>query len=66
MSETISEATGQRYGIQRVCQAWERSRSALSGGQIRDRTYAASPSVSGGEMVLSNDMRTAHGQGSAE
>ena len=29
MSEAISEATGQRYGIQRVCHAWERSRSAL-------------------------------------
>ena len=29
MSETTSEATGRRYGIQRVCQAWERSRSAL-------------------------------------
>ena len=29
MSEAISEATGQCYGIQRVCHAWERSRSAL-------------------------------------
>ena len=29
MSETTSEATGRRYGIQRVCEAWERSRSAL-------------------------------------
>ncbi len=29
MSETTSEATGRRYGIQRVCQVWERSRSAL-------------------------------------
>ncbi len=29
MSETTSETTGRRYGIQRVCQAWERSRSAL-------------------------------------
>ncbi|MBW1688825.1 MAG: DDE-type integrase/transposase/recombinase [Deltaproteobacteria bacterium] len=29
MSDTTSEATGRRYGIQRVCRAWERSRSAL-------------------------------------
>jgi len=29
MSEAISEATGRRYGIERVCRAWERSRSAL-------------------------------------
>ena len=29
MSETISETTGNRYGIRRVCNAWERSRSAL-------------------------------------
>ena len=31
MSATLSEATGRPYGIQRVCQAWERSRSALYG-----------------------------------
>ena len=29
MSEATSAVTGRRYGIQRVCQAWERSRSAL-------------------------------------
>jgi putative transposase len=29
MSETTSEATGRRYGIQRVCRVSERSRSAL-------------------------------------
>jgi putative transposase len=29
MSDTTSEATGRRYGIERVCRAWERSRSAL-------------------------------------
>ncbi len=29
MSDTTSEATGRRYGIQRVCRTWERSRSAL-------------------------------------
>ena len=37
MSETISEATGQRYGIQRVCQAWERSRSALYARRTREQ-----------------------------
>ena len=29
MSETTSAATGRCFGIQRVCQVWERSRSAL-------------------------------------
>jgi hypothetical protein len=29
MSEAISETTGKRYGIQRVCRAWERARSSL-------------------------------------
>ena len=29
MSETTSAATGLRYGIQRVCQAWECARSAF-------------------------------------
>ncbi len=29
MSEAISETTGKRYGIQRVCRAWERTRSSL-------------------------------------
>ena len=49
MSETISEATGQRYGIQRVCQAWERSRPAdkraeAAGGQ---GTHSAGSSAQG-------------------
>ena len=29
MSATTSAATGRCFGIQRVCQVWERSRSAL-------------------------------------
>ena len=29
MSDAISETTGKRYGIQRVCRAWERARSSL-------------------------------------
>lgn len=29
MSDAISETTGRRYGIQRVCRAWERARSSL-------------------------------------
>ena len=35
MSEAISEATGKRYGIERVCRSWERSRSALYGRRTR-------------------------------
>lgn len=29
MSEAISESTGKRYGIQRVCHAWDRPRSSV-------------------------------------
>ena len=29
MSDAISESTGKRYGIQRVCRAWERARASL-------------------------------------
>ena len=37
MSATLSEATGRPYGIQRVCQAWERSRAALYARQTREQ-----------------------------
>ena len=29
MSDAISESTGKRYGLQRVCRAWDRARSAI-------------------------------------
>ena len=29
MSATTSATTGRRYGLERVCRMWERSRSAL-------------------------------------
>ncbi len=29
MSEAISESTGKRYGLQRVCRAWDRARSSI-------------------------------------
>ena len=35
MSETTSAATGRCYGLQRVCQAWERSHSALYARRTR-------------------------------
>ena len=37
MSATTSATTGRRYGIQRVCQAWERSRSTHSARRARAR-----------------------------
>ncbi len=37
MSETTSQATGRRYGTQRVCRAWERSRSALYARQTSEQ-----------------------------
>ena len=47
MSATISAATGRRYGIQRVCQAWERSRSALYARRTGARRRRLGESVSG-------------------
>ena len=35
MSATTSASTGRRYGIQRVCRAWERTRSALYARRAR-------------------------------
>ena len=37
MSATTAATTGRRYGIQRVCQAWERSRSTHSARRARAR-----------------------------
>ena len=36
MSATTSAATGRRYGIQRVCQAWDRARASLYARQTRE------------------------------
>ena len=41
MSATTSAATGRRYGLQRVCQAWEHSRSALYARRTREQTRTA-------------------------
>ena len=41
MSATTSEATGRRYGIERVCRVWERSRSALYARRTQGRTREA-------------------------
>ena len=35
MSQTTSATTGRRYGLKRVCQTWERSRSALYARRAR-------------------------------
>ena len=37
MSATTSASTGRRYGIQRVCRVWERTRSALYARPARAR-----------------------------
>ena len=35
MSATTAATTGRRYGLERVCRAWERSRSALYARRAR-------------------------------
>ena len=37
MSATTSATTGRRYGLERVCRTWERSRSALYARRARVR-----------------------------
>ena len=56
MSATLSEATGRPYGIQRVCQAWERSRSALYARQTREqqRHKGAEPARRGPTPTVSD------------
>ena len=43
MSETTSAATGRCFGIQRVCQVWERSRSALYARRARAHHRVGAP-----------------------
>ena len=49
MSATTSATTGRRYGLQRVCRAWERSRSALYArrAQAERAGRATSPRAAG-------------------
>ena len=58
MSATLSEATGRPYGIQRVCQAWERSRSALYARQTREqqRHKGEDPAAAGGDSGRSRPL----------
>ena len=57
MSATISSATGRRYGIQRVCQAWERSRAALYARRTRAqrRRLGEAPGRRGPKPTLSDE-----------
>ena len=57
MSATTSGATGRRYGLQRVCQTWERSRSALYARRTRAQTRQAGelPAHRGPRPTLSDD-----------
>ena len=47
MSATTSATTGRRYGIQRVCQAWERSRSTHYARRARRRERGERPARRG-------------------
>jgi len=57
MSEATSEATGLRYGLQRVCKAWERSRSALYARRTsaRKRQEGVEPSRRGPMPRISDE-----------
>ena len=57
MSAATSAATGRRYGIQRVCQAWERSRAALYARRTRaqSRRLGAAPGRRGPKPTLSDE-----------
>ena len=55
MSAATSAATGRRYGLRRVCQAWERSRSALYARRThaQQRQAGAAPGRRGPTPALS-------------
>ena len=57
MSATTSATTGRRYGLQRVCRAWERSRSALYArrAQAERRRQGDVPPRRGPKPLLSDE-----------
>ena len=57
MSTTTSAATARRYGIRRVCLAWERSRSARYARRTREQTRAtgAAPGRRGPTPTVSDE-----------
>lgn len=57
MSAMTSATTGRPYGLQRVCQAWERSRSALYArrAQARRRAQGERPAPRGPKPTLSDE-----------
>ena len=44
MSQTTSATTGRRYGLERVCRTWERSRSAFYARRARVQRSASADS----------------------
>ena len=56
MSATTSAATGRRYGIQRVCQAWDRARASLYARQTREhqRQEGQAPARRGPKPTVSD------------
>lgn len=62
MSETISSSTGSRYGVERVCTAWEHPRSTLylhrqeaakpAEERVPHRRRGPAPKVSDGSLLL--------------
>ena len=61
MSATTSATTGRHYGLQRVCRAWERSRSALYARrmQAERRRQGDGPARCGPQPLLSDEQRLA-------
>ena len=57
MSATTSATTGRHYGLQRVCRAWERSRSALYARrtQAERRRQGDGPARRGPQPLLSDE-----------
>ena len=58
MSEAISETTGKRYGVQRVCRAWERARSSLYARRqrVRERCEGDMPARRGPKPKHSDEV----------
>jgi hypothetical protein len=55
MSVAISATTGKPYGVERVCQVWERPRSSFYARRRREQAPARVPAKRGPKTPLSDD-----------
>jgi len=60
MSSLVSPSVNRRYGLERVCKVWQRSRSAIYARRVRQRPDAPIPSRRGPQGPCSDTELLAH------